>query len=124
MALTLTTAARNAICDALTAAIDGGTGAGYLEFQTASDVEAATLLFSATSFAAATGGQATANAINNDAGATGGTVDRFRIYDGDGVEILQGTVSTTGADINLNTVTISAASVVSISSLIITQPAS
>lgn len=124
MAITLATATRNAAADAIVDLIDGGTGAGYIELQTSGDVEAATLAFSATAFGDAATGVATANSISNDASATGGTVDRFRIYDGDDTEILQGSVGTSGEDINLNTLSISASDVVSISSLTLTMPAS
>lgn len=124
MALTLPTATRNAACDAVVDLIDAGAGAGTLELQTAGDVEAATLTFSDPAFGAAASGTATASPITNDASATGGTVTKFRIYDSNSNEVLQGSVGTSGEDINLNTTTISAADVVSISSLTITMPAS
>lgn len=124
MALTLPTASRNAMCDALVDLIDGGAGAGTLQFQTSSDVEAATVTFSDPAFGNAATGVATANAITDDSSATGGTVDRFRIYDSNSAEILQGSVGTSGQDINLNTLVIAAGATVSISSLTITQPAS
>jgi len=60
MAITLSTAARNAAADAVVDLIDGGTGAGNLVFQTSGDVEVATLAFSATAFGGASSGTATA----------------------------------------------------------------
>lgn len=124
MAITLTTAARNAAANAIVDLIDAGSGAGTIEFQTSGDVEAATLTFSDPAFGNAATGVATASSITNDASATGGTVDRFRIYDSDSNEVLQGSLGTSGEDINLNTLTISASDVVSISSLTLTMPAS
>ena len=123
MALTLPTATRNAMCDALVDLVDGGAGAGYLELQTSGDVEAATVTFSDPAFGASAAGVATANSITDDASAAGGTVDRFRIYDSDATEVLQGSVGTSGEDINLNTLVIAATAVVSISAVTATQPA-
>ena len=124
MAITLPNATRSAACDAIVDLIDGGTGAGYLEFQTSGSVEAATVTFSATAFGAASNGVATAATITSDPDATGGTVDRFQIFDGDDTVILSGSVGTSGEDINLNTLTISADDVVAVSSLTVTMPAS
>lgn len=123
MAVTLTTAARNAACDAIVDLIDAGSGAGYIEFQESDDSEVATLPFSATAFGAASSGVATAAAITNDSAATGGTAAKFRFYDSDATEVLAGSLGTSGEDINLNTLTISASDVVSISSLTVTMPA-
>ncbi len=124
MAITLTTSARNAAADAIVDLIDAGSGVGYLEFQTSGDVEVATLTFSDPAFGNAASGTATASAITDDSNATGGTVAKFRIFDSDDNEILSGSVGTSGEDINLNTLSVSASDVVSISSLTLTQPAS
>ena len=123
MAITLTTAARNAAADAIVDLVDAGAAAGYIEFQTSSDVEAATLTFSDPAFLAAASGVATADTITDDASATGGVVDRFRIYDSDATEILQGSLALSGGDINLNTLTILATDTVAISTLTVTMPA-
>lgn len=124
MALTLSTAARNAAANAVVDLVDGGTGAGKLVIMTSGDVEVATLTFSDPAFGAASSGTATASAITSDTSATGGTAALFKVTDSDDVEIWRGTVGTSGADLNLNTVTIPAASTVAVSSLTYTQPAS
>ena len=81
MALTLTTMTRDAIADAVDATINGGGGAGYLEFQTSGDVEVATITFDATAFGASSSGTITmASAPKSDSSATGGTMAKFRIY--------------------------------------------
>ena len=124
MAITLTTAARNAACDAIVDLLDAGAGAGTLEFQTSGDVEVATLTFSDPAFGAAATGVATASAITSDTNATGGTVAKFRVFDSDSNEVLSGSVGTSGQDINLNTLSVAASDTVAVSSLTVTMPAS
>jgi len=122
---TLETVARNAACDAIVDLIDGGTGAGDLVFETSGDVEVATLPFSATAFGAASSGVATAAGTPlEDTNATGGTVAQASFYDGDSAKILEATVSTSGADINLSSLSVGAGDTVSVSSLTVTVPAS
>jgi hypothetical protein len=124
MALTHTTAIRNGIADYVVDAIDGGTGSGTLEFQTSGNVEVATLTFSATAFGAAGSGTATAATITDDTNATGGTVAKFVIKDGDGTEIFQGTAGDVGTeDIVLSSASIGAGDTVSCSSLTYSAPA-
>jgi hypothetical protein len=129
MAITLTTAARNAACDAIVDLIDAGTGAGTIELKSAASTvagtsEVATLTFSDPAFGAASSGTATASAITDDTSATGGTAGFFTIFDSDANAVLQGTVATSGADLNMSSVSIGAGDTVSISSLTITMPAS
>lgn len=123
MAITHSTTIRNLICNAVVDAIDGGSGAGTLQFQTSGDVEVATLTFSDPAFGAASSGTATASAITSDTSATGGTVAKFKIYDSDANEILAGSVATSGGDINLSSLSVGAGDTVSISSLTYTAPA-
>lgn len=64
------------------------------------------------------GATATASAISNDASADAtGTATFFRILDSDNNVVAQGAVSTSGAELNLNTVSIVAGAIVSISSM-------
>jgi len=89
----------------------------------------ATLVMSNPAFGAAAdaapGATATASAITDDSSADAtGTASFFRIVDRDEATILQGTVGTSGADLNLNTVSIVTAAVVSITSMTYTQPES
>lgn len=123
MAITHPTAVRNTLADAVVDLIDGGTGAGTIEFQTSGDVEVATLSFSATAFGAASSGTATAAAISDDTNATGGTIAKFVVKDGDGTEIFSGSVGTSGEDINLSSLSIGAGDTVSLSSLTYSAPA-
>ena len=124
MALTHTTARRNAAVDSVVDAIDGGTtdATGDLVLMTSGDVEVATLPFSNPAFGnagASVAGRADANAISDDTNATGGTAALFKVQDRDNAELFRGTVTGTGGggDIELSTVVISGGSTVGISSL-------
>ena len=121
MALTHTTAGRNAIADAVVDLVDAGSTdpTGDLVLMTAGDVEVATLAFSNPAFGAAASGIATAGAVADDASATGGTVALFKIQDRNNGEIIRGTVTAVGGggDIELTGgVVIGAGTTVSMSS--------
>ena len=128
MAITLTTAARNAACDAIVDLIDGGTtdANGDLVFMTSGDVEVATLAMSNPAFGAAAAGVATANTISDDTNATGGTVAKFKIQNRDNTEVFQGTVTVTsgGGDIEMSSLSVGATDTVSVTSMTATMPAS
>lgn len=121
---TLETSARNAACNAVVDLIDAGAGAGTLVFETSGDVEVATLTFSDPAFGNAAAGVATASAITDDTSATGGTVAQASFYDSDSTKVLEATVATSGADINLSSLSVGAGDTVSVSSLTVTMPAS
>ena len=121
---TISTAARNAACNAVVDLIDGGTGAGDLVFRTSGGVEVATCPFSATAFGDAATGTAAAAAITDDADATGGTVAAATADDGDATEVIDFTVATSGQDIDISSTTVAASDTVSVSSLTVTMPAS
>lgn len=121
-AVTHATAVRNAIADAVVDSVDAGASAGTLEFQTSGDVEVCTLTFSDPAFGAAASGTATANAITSDTNCTGGTIAKFVVKDSNGNTIFSGSVGTSGADINLSAVVISAGQTVSLTSLTYTAP--
>jgi hypothetical protein len=103
--LKISTAARDAAVDAVTALIDGGTGAGRCEIRTGSppanvsDASSGTLLatvtFSDPSFGASSSGTATANNFTPDSSAdASGDAGYFRIYAGaaaDTAALIQGT---------------------------------
>ena len=95
-----------------------------MEFQTSGDLEVATLPFSATAFGAASSGTATAATITSDTNATGGTIAKAVAKDGDDTTIITFTVSTSGADINLSSLSITGGDTVAVSSLTVTVPAS
>lgn len=126
--------ARSAACDAVVDLIDGGSGAGTIEIRTGpaptntTDADSGTLLatltFSDPAFGAASSGVATASAITSDTSVdASGTAAHFRIKDSTGTVIAQGTVGTSGADINFNTVTFVAGGVAAITSMTVTMPA-
>ena len=124
MAITHVTAVRNGLADYVVDLIDGGTGAGTLEFQTSGNVEVATLTFSATAFGDASSGTATAASITSDTNAAGGEVAKFVIKDGDGTALVSGTAGEAGTeDIVLSSSTIGSGDTVSCSSLTYSAPA-
>ncbi len=121
----LTSAARNAALDPVLALINVG-GAGTIKIYTSAfGTLLATLTFSATSFGAASAGVATANTITDDSSADAtGTAAVFRVASGAGTTIFEGTVGTSGADINFTTVAFVTGAVISITALTMTMPAS
>lgn len=120
MAITHVTATRNALANAVADLVDVGTTNpnGQLVFMTGADVEVATLEMSNPAFGEASGGAITANAITADADATGGSVALFKIVNRDGTEVYRGSVGTSGADINLSSLTIASGDTVSVSSVV------
>jgi hypothetical protein len=86
----------------------------------------ADLTFGGTAFAAAANGVATANAITTDSSADAtGTATFFRVLESDLTTVVfQGTVGTSGAELNLSSVSLIAGGSVSVSSLTYTQAAS
>jgi hypothetical protein len=133
--LSISQAVAKAMCDTLVDAIDVG-GAGTLAIRSGTRPATtdtavtgtllATLTFSATAFGAATTASpsvATAAAITSDSSADNtGTATWFRIFTGSGTAIADGNVGTSGEDLNLNTVSIVAGAVVSISAGTISMP--
>ncbi len=86
----------------------------------------AELRFSSSAFGSASGGVAQANAITADTSANAtGTATFFRAFRSDGSTVVfQGTVGTSGCDLNINSVAIQAGAMVSVTSLTYTQPLS
>jgi hypothetical protein len=125
MALTHVTAVRNTLANAITTAVDAGTGAGKLVIMTSGDVEVATLTMNDPSFGAASSGAITANAITSDTSATGGVAALFKITDSNNVEVYRGTVTVTsgGGDLELSSLTIGVGDTVSVSTLVYTASA-
>lgn len=133
MALSYVDALRHAMLDEITTDIDAGAGAGSLRIYSGtppSDADSAlsgnTLLAQLTmsdpSAGAASGGDWTASSITADSSADAtGTASFFRILDSDANVVLQGTVGTSGADLNLNSTAITSGDNVSVTSLVITE---
>lgn len=127
MALTHSTAARNAIADAVVDLLDVGSTnpSGRLIFKTAGATVLATLPLSATAFGAASSGVATAAAITSDTNAANsGTCTVFDLINRNAVVVVSGTVGNgSGGDINLSSNVITAGDTVSMSALTYTAPA-
>lgn len=125
MAVTITTAARNAASNSVVDLVDAGAGAGKIVFETSGSVEVSTLVMSDPAFGNAATGVATAGSISDDTNATGGTTSQFSMQDSNSLEILTGSVTVTsgGGDIELSSVIIGAGDTVSISALTVTMPA-
>lgn len=120
---TLSTGARNAACNAITA-LCNVTGPGKIKFRTAGDVVVATLTFSATAFGAASVGVAAAASITADTNAVGGTFTKATLEDGAGAIAITCTANNTGGEFNMSNNVVAAADTVTVSSLTVTVPAS
>lgn len=123
MAVTHSTAARNAATDAVTALISTS---GKLVFRISPSTVAApgtavaTLTFSATAFGASATGTATANAITSDTNATGNAsaVAFATLQTSGGTIVIQCSVAASASDINMsNGLTVASGDTVSCSSL-------
>lgn len=129
----ISNAARSAAADAIVGLINAGASAGTLAIRTGSpptnvaDADSGTLLATLTmsdpAFGAAANGVATASAIASDTNVdASGTAAHFRIKDSNALTVLQGTVGTSGANINFDSVTFVAGGTCAITSLTITVP--
>lgn len=126
----LSNAGATAAADAVCALVNGGffdlyDGAQPATADTAvtSQVKLARLTFAATAFAPAVNGVATVNAIGTDTSADAtGTAAWFRAYKADGVSpVFDGSVGTSGANLNLSTTAIVATGAVTVTSFTYTQ---
>ena len=132
MAIGYTATCRNNQLDEITALADAGAGAALLRIYdgtrpTDADtaVGAQVLLAELTCTdpfaAAASGGVLTASSISDDASANAtGTASWFRLVDSNGNAVIDGDVGTSGSDLNLNSVSITAGGTVSVTSFAIT----
>jgi hypothetical protein len=124
----IATTVRNNMCNALVDAIDvgSGTSGGKIRGYTAAF---ASMLFECDfanpAFGNAAVGVATANAIGDETSApASGTAAVGRVVDRDAATVFEFTIGTSGADLNLNSTSISIGAVVSITAMTVTQPAS
>ena len=123
MAVTLSSTARNLLCDAFVDTLDGGKV--KIRATSSSGTVLAQLVFGTPAFGSASTGVATANAITQDSSADAtGTAVAATIHKSDDTQMLDCSVSTSGADINLDSTSISAGQVVGLTSMTITVPAS
>lgn len=134
--LYLTKAAGQAALDAIVDRLDVG-GAGTLKIYTTAQAATAdtalgaqtllgTLTFSATAFGAASNADptvATAASITSDSSADAtGTAVWFRTASGGGTNQFDGTVGTSGSDINFNTVSFVSGASIAVTALTLTLP--
>jgi len=85
-------------------------------------VKLARLTFGNPAFGAGVAGVATANAITQDSSADAtGTATWCRLLKSDGTAVMDGSVGTSGCNLNLNSVAISAAAAVSVTSFTLTE---
>jgi hypothetical protein len=116
----------DAAVNAVTALLNsGGTIKIYTGSQPSEDASLtgtllATLTFGSTAFGASSSGVATANAITSGTAGNTGTAGYFAIEESGGTVVGTGTCGTSGADMNLNSTSISSGATVSCSSFTIT----
>lgn len=127
MALSFTNGASNAMVDALTDLVDGGT----IEVRTGSapgagNAATGTLLVTFTlptpSFGSASAKVATLGSVSAATAAATGTAGYFRAKTSGGTAVFEGTVGTSGADLNLSSTSITSGGSVSITSGTLTGP--
>lgn len=135
MAVRLSTAARNAACNAVVDLLDAGAGAGTFAIRTGAqptnvgDADTGTLLGTVTcsdpAFGDAATGTATANAFTSDASAdNSGTAGHFRAKDSNGNIVFDGTCGQGSGDLSFDNNVIVAGGTIAISSFSITVPIS
>lgn len=125
MALTLQDALKQVLADAIDAEINTGAGTAELQFMTAGNVEVATCPLANPAFGNSNAtGTISVSGTPQDTNATGNAspVTKFRIFDRDATFLIEGTVSTSGADINISNTTINAGETVTLTSFSITVP--
>ena len=125
MAIKLSTPARNAMLDGITSTVGGsaklriydGTQPAGPGTAVSTQVLLAELTCNATFAPAASSGTLTLNSITQDSSADAtGTASWFRIVTSGGTAVIDGSVSTSGADMNLNSTSIVSGGTVSITS--------
>lgn len=116
----------DAAVNAVTALLNSGFIKVYTGSQPAADgaitgTLLATMTFGATAFGASSSGTATANAITSGTAGNTGTAGYFALEKSDGTTVVAtGSVGTSGADLNFNSLSISSGATVSCSSFTIT----
>lgn len=130
MTLSYRLATRNAMLDVITSEIGtsgllriySGTPPASAADSLVGNTLLAELALSSSFAGAASAGVLTANSITSDSSADAtGTATFFRLTKSDGTAIVQGSVGTSGADLNLTSTSITAGGGVSVTSLSITE---
>jgi len=121
----LETALRNVLADAIDNEINTGAGTSTLQFETSGDQEVATIDLEDPAFGNASSGVITLEGVPlSDTDATGGIIAQASVFDQDDSKQFELTVATSGAEINITTLTIAANEQVDLTALTITVPAS
>jgi hypothetical protein len=129
MALAYIAALRNAQLDRITTQQDAGAGASLLRIYDGTRPATggtvtnllAQLTFTDPSYPAASGGVLTASAITQDSSADAtGTAPWFRVVDSALAFVMDGSVGTSGSDLNLNSVSITSGGTVAVTSWVVT----
>lgn len=124
MTIVLETVARDDMANAIDASINVGGGTAQLLFEDSGDTEVAAIDLENPAFGAASTGVITMSGQPiSEASAAGGTVAQFSIYDRAGLKQLEGTVLTSGGDINLTSLVVAATEEVELTTFTITVPA-
>ncbi len=134
MATRISTASRDAMANGVRLLVDAGAGAGTCKVYTgtqpttANDAETGTLLATFTLAdpaysASSTGVAALAGTPRATTGLAAGTAGWFRVEDSTGANVFDGTVGTSGQQMNLNTLTVSVGVNLELTSGNITAPA-
>lgn len=116
----------DAAVNAITALLNSGKMEVFTGSQPGADVALtgtllATMTFGATAFGASSSGTATANAISSGTAGNTGTAGYFGLLESNGTTVVgTGSVGTSGADLNFNSLSISSGATVSCSSFTIT----
>lgn len=127
MAVTLTTKARNAACNAIVDLVDEGAAAGTVLFETSGGTDLCECVMSDPGFGAAATGVATASAIAQGTvagSANPSTIARALFRDSDDEEMFRCDVGLSGSDINLTAVAVNDGDTIEITALTFTVPAS
>lgn len=137
MAESLANNTAKAMADAINTALNAGAGAARIKIYSGTvPTDADTALgaqvllvdlpctdpFAPAATDAAPGGRLTANAITTTNAGANGTASFFRMTESAGAVVLQGSVGTSGEDMNFSTVVFVSGTPIVISSLTITQP--
>lgn len=119
----ISTAVRNAMCDAFVDAIDTGStnpGGRILLYDAGFTNLIATLQFSAPAFGNSASGVATASAITDGTAVFTATATLLRVTDRDNTTVFEGTVGVSGADLNLSSNVITSGDTISCTAATIT----
>ncbi len=121
----LETALRNVLADAIDAEVNTGAGVATFVFETAGDVEVATINLQNPAFGAAAAGVITLAGVPlSDLSATGGTTVQASVNSRTPTKQFELTVGTSGTEIIISSTVIGATDQVDLTALTVTVPAS